>query len=188
GVLQLLALGEKDGARFPWLDPPREETVAAALTLLRRLGAVDEQGVTDLGRVLARLPVHPRLGRLLAEGSRLGYPGRAALAAALLSERDPFPRALEPTQAAAVHITRSDVLDRIEALEEFEQHGRCTAPPATLNGATARFILRARDQLLRLLRPEVRRAGAEPDAAHAQGDADECLLRSLLAAFPDRLA
>ena len=38
-------------------------TVAQARTLLLRLGAIDDAGVTDLGRTLARLPVHPRLGR-----------------------------------------------------------------------------------------------------------------------------
>src|SRR5205823_12576187 len=54
-VLQLLALGEQDVRRFPWLEPPREATVAQALALLRRLGAVDERGVTDVGRALARL-------------------------------------------------------------------------------------------------------------------------------------
>jgi hypothetical protein len=59
-VLQLLCLGEADVLRFPRLEPPPEATVARALELLQRLGAVSERGVTDLGRVLARLPVHPR--------------------------------------------------------------------------------------------------------------------------------
>ena len=91
-VLQLMGLGEADVSRFPWLEPPPAATVGQALTLLRRLGAVDEQGVTELGRTLARLPVHPRLARLLVEGPRWGWPDRAALAAALLAERDPFAR------------------------------------------------------------------------------------------------
>src|SRR5205823_5242624 len=64
-VLHLLALGETDLFHFPWLEPPREATVARALALLRRLGAVEGDAVTALGRVIARLPVHPRLGRML---------------------------------------------------------------------------------------------------------------------------
>jgi ATP-dependent helicase HrpB len=187
-VLHLLCLGEADVGRFPWLEPPPEAAVAQALTLLRRLGAVRDGGVTDLGRVLARLPAHPRVGRLLVEGQRLGCPGRAALAAALLSERDPFVRPAEGQPAGGPPgPTPSDVLDRVEALEEFERHRRLTSRFGTLNRGAARFVLRTRDQLLRLLRQESRRlSGLLP--ARGGGEGEEPCLRALLAAFPDRLA
>jgi ATP-dependent helicase HrpB len=181
-VLQLLCLGEADVLRFPWLESPREAAVAQALALLRRLGAVEDAGVTDLGRVLARLPVHPRLGRLLVEGQRRGRPDRVALAAALLAERDPFLRPIDQAPTGPQHATASDVLDRVEALEEFEQQGRSTVALGTLNRGAARFVLRARDQLLRSVRQEVRAAG--PQA----GPSDEAVLRALLAAFPERVA
>jgi ATP-dependent helicase HrpB len=190
-VLQLLCLGEADVLRFPWLEPPREAAVAQALALLRRLGAVADGGVTDLGRVLARLPVHPRLGRLLVEGQRLGRPDRAALAAALLAERDPFPRPLDQTPGAGGprHATPSDVLDRVEALEEFERHGRAGSSAGALNRGAARFILRARDQLLRSVRQETRHAPAAGGrGAGPAVPADEAVLRALLAAFPERVA
>src|SRR5204862_1470405 len=51
-VLQLLCLGEADVLRFPWLEPPPEATVARALELLLRLGAVESGVVTNLGREL----------------------------------------------------------------------------------------------------------------------------------------
>jgi len=186
-VLQLLFLGETDVLRFPWLEPPREATVAQALALLRRLGAVEENGLTALGHAMARLPVHPRLARLLIEGQHLGEPKRVALAAALLSERDPFARSLdEPASAAAPrHGTSSDVLDRLEALEEFERSGRTATMRGQLHRAAAHFILRTRDQLLRFLRSRQHRHSATPPPRHA---ADEVVLRSLLAAFPDRVA
>ncbi len=180
-VLQLMGLGEADVSRFPWLEPPPAATVAQALTLLRRLGAVDEKGITEMGRTLARLPVHPRLARLLVEGPRWGAADRAALAAALLAERDPFARDESP---APRHGSLSDVLERVEALEEYERTGRCGAPVGTLNRGAARFILRARDQLARLLYQEMRRHKIAVNAVSQ----DEALLRSLLAAFPDRLA
>src|SRR5207248_9682427 len=153
---------------------------------LRRLGAVGDKGVTELGRALARFPVHPRLGRLLLEGQRCGQPDRAALAAALLAERDPFKKSLE--QAAPrlrQQPTQSDVLDRVEALEEYDQHGRVSSEVGTLHPGAARFVLQSRDQLLRSLRQEGRRpaSGASPALS-----ADDALLRSLLAAFPDRVA
>jgi ATP-dependent helicase HrpB len=181
-VLQLLCLGEADVLHFPWLEPPREATVLQALILLRRLGALEDRGVTPLGRAMARLPVHPRLARLLLEGQRLGRPERVALAAALLAERDPFIRSLDraPSAAAPRHATPSDVLDRVEALEEHEDTGRTAAALGALNRGAARFILRARDQLLRSLR--------HSHPASRELSEDEVVLRSLLAAFPDRVA
>src|SRR5262245_34741777 len=144
-VLQLLAWGEKDVLHFPWLAPPPENTVAQALELLRRLEAVAGGEVTELGRVLARLPVHPRLGCLLVHGARWGQAERAALAAALLAERDPFTRG-ENQRHTGRHdaATSSDVLDRIEALEHFERNGRTETAVGTLNRASARFVLHAR--------------------------------------------
>jgi ATP-dependent helicase HrpB len=187
-VLQLLAAGEKDVLRFPWLEPPREATVGQALVLLRRLGAIDDGGVTPMGRALVRLPVHPRLGRLLIEGDRHGQAGRAALAAALLSERDPFLRGPDAPTDAGGHRTLSDVLDRVEALVDHERGGR----GATLNRSAAHFVLRARDQLLRSL-PDVtvshsRHGGASAKRNPPDTPPDEAVLRALLAAFPDRVA
>jgi ATP-dependent helicase HrpB len=182
-VLQLLAVGENDVQRFPWFEPPRDAVVAQALALLQRLGAIREARLTELGRVLARLPVHPRLGRLLVEGRRWGSSQQAALAAALLSERDPFTRGLEESRAEGRRApTVSDVLERVEALEDFERAGQRSFACGTLHHAAARFVLRARDQLLRSLRHEGK---PRPDA---QVSEDEALLRALLAAFPDRLA
>jgi ATP-dependent helicase HrpB len=185
-VLQLQALGETEVLRFPWLEPPPAATVAQALALLGRLEALDARGsVTALGRVLARLPVHPRLGRLLVEGQHLGEPERVALAAALLSERDPFATTLEedlPDTRRAP--TSSDLLDRIEALEEYERYGRCTVSWGKLNRGAARFVLQARDQMVRLVRQEAGRSEARTRAEQS----DEVVLRALLAAFPDRVA
>jgi ATP-dependent helicase HrpB len=168
--------------RFPWLEPPREEAVVHALALLRRLGAIHETTVTDLGQAMARMPVHPRLGHLLIEGWRLGVAERAALTAALLAERDPFTRSLDQP-AAARHVTRSDVLDRVEALEQFERDKRLTSSLGNLHRNTAVFVLRARDQLLRSLRQE-KSLRTLPSPPHSE----DGVLRALLAAFPDRLA
>ncbi|MGE3274650.1 MAG: ATP-dependent RNA helicase [Vicinamibacterales bacterium] len=91
-ALELLAWGT-DPRRFSWFEAPAPDRVEAALALLVRLGAAahDRAGVggdppahiTDVGRALARLPLHPRLGRvLLAAGGAF----EAAAACVLLSE------------------------------------------------------------------------------------------------------
>ncbi|HYG64973.1 MAG TPA: DEAD/DEAH box helicase, partial [Thermoanaerobaculia bacterium] len=59
-ALQLLSWGETDLAAFGWFEPPDPAALANALRLLRHLGATDDHGVTEMGRTLARLPVHPR--------------------------------------------------------------------------------------------------------------------------------
>ncbi len=183
-VLQLLAWGEPDLAGFPWFEQPREASVAQALALIRRLGACTEEGITARGRRLARLPVHPRIGCLLLEGERLGCRERSALAAALLSERDPFLH----DEAGGMGKTRprpatpSDVLERVEAIEGFEREGRAGTAPGPINRSAARAVLRVRDQLLRVLHREAR-----SDTASRAPD-EEGLLRALLAAFPDRVA
>ena len=176
-ALQLRAWGESDLAAFGWFEAPEPAALSAASLLLRQLGATDEHGVTALGRTLARLPVHPRLGRLLVEGHRLGHTREAALLAALLAERDPFPRAAR--REGPRRSSRSDLLDRLDALEAFER--RETSGEDRLNPGAARFVLRARDQLADLARRELGRANG------GGMDRDEALLRALLAAYPDRL-
>src|SRR5262249_2163687 len=108
-VLQLLSLGEREIAHFPWLEAPKPAAIEQAFALLRRLGGYTDSGITELGRVMARLPAQPRLARVLVEGQRLGDASGAALAAALVAERDPFQR-----QGPALPSipTFSDLLDR----------------------------------------------------------------------------
>ncbi len=181
-LLQLAAWGEADPHGFPWFEPPPREAVQRATELLERLGAVTVQpgpilAITALGRQLVRMPVHPRLARLLTEGARLGARRRAALAAALLADRDPFTR---EHGARARDAWDSDVLERVRALEDFQRSGRTGFAVGELRGGAASQVLRAAEQLLR-----------EEDETFGAGDGDadtaDGLLRALLAAFPDRL-
>ena len=199
-VLELACWGESDPFAFPWLEAPSADRLEGALTALRRLGAIGpgpigtpgrpgpaagapgvSTGATELGRRLARIPAHPRLGRLLVEGARLGVPGRAARAAALLSERDPFVRDRRDSGGTTVGAWDSDVLERIVALEDFEDRGRTDFAFGRLPTGRARFLLRAAQQFARSVE------GIERDEA-LRYDGDEAFLRALLAAFPDRLA
>ena len=104
-VLDILAWGgELD--RFRWFEAPPEEGVEAALELLRALGALQGGRVTALGRALRRLPLHPRLGRVLLAG---GGSRRVAEACAVLSEGR-FARGGPPAA------TDSDVLSAVDLL------------------------------------------------------------------------
>ena len=194
-VLQVLSWIEPDLAAFPWFETPPPGSIERAVKLLDLLGAVQAGCTTPLGRQIADLPVHPRLGRLLLEGWRLGVAEQAALAAALLSERDPFVRDERPRHARqiAVH-SRSDVLDRVHALEACEADGRVESDVGTLHRGAARQLLKSRDQLLRLVSgPAVPTAHASEPTINRQDTSDgdhrtTLFLRAILAAYPDRLA
>ena len=78
-VLDIIAWGG-DPLTFGWYERPPEHRIVSAIELLRRLGAIDPR-LTPLGEKLRRLPLHPRLARVLIDG---GEP--AARVCALLSE------------------------------------------------------------------------------------------------------
>ena len=114
-VLDILAWGG-DPRTFEWFDPPSPDRVDAAIALLEQLGAVRDGRVTPLGSRMKRLPLHPRLARMLVEGrgSR-----DVALACALLSER----------HASASHpaTTSSDLLSAVDDQQAMAPHVRDVA-------------------------------------------------------------
>src|SRR6188508_1537739 len=87
-TLDVIAWGG-DPRTLEWFEAPPAAAIDAALQLLRRIGAIDDRGtLTPIGEQLRRLPLHPRLGRLLIAAA--GAPA-AARACALLSERHAIP-------------------------------------------------------------------------------------------------
>jgi ATP-dependent helicase HrpB len=84
-VLDVLAWGA-DPLAFDWFEPPPRDKVDAALRLLDRLGAIEAQAgaarLTPLGRQLQRIPLHPRLARILIDGRGSA---EAAVSCAMLS-------------------------------------------------------------------------------------------------------
>lgn len=94
-ALQLLKWGVPDPAHLSWLDPPPAGAFAQALSLLDKLGALvrqpgDEWRLSEHGRDMSELPVHPRLAHLLLSARDLGWTDLGCELAALLSERDGF--------------------------------------------------------------------------------------------------
>ena len=109
-ILQMTSLGLGEVARFPFLDPPDRRNITAGVQLLEELGAVASPGspaspgstgshgrtrLTPLGRRLARLPIDPRLGRMILEAERLGCVREVLVIASALSLQDPRERPAE---------------------------------------------------------------------------------------------
>ncbi|MFM7067167.1 MAG: ATP-dependent RNA helicase HrpA [Gammaproteobacteria bacterium] len=100
-ILQMETLGLGTPQDFPFIDPPDGRQISDGYRLLQELEAVDDRRhVTPLGRQLARLPVDPRLGRMLVEARRRGALREVLVLAAVLSMQDPRERPQE-AQAAA---------------------------------------------------------------------------------------
>ncbi|WP_286917491.1 ATP-dependent RNA helicase HrpA, partial [Pseudomonas sp. UBA6276] len=100
-ILQMLhlRLGEID--RFPFIEPPDGKAISDGFNLLQELSAVNrENQLTPMGRQLARLPIDPRLGRMLLEGARQGSLQEVLIIASVLSVQDPRERPPERQQAA----------------------------------------------------------------------------------------
>jgi ATP-dependent helicase HrpB len=88
-ALELAAWGVRDPMALRWLDPPPARTFAEARRLLRSLDALDDDGVlTDQGRAMAELPLHPRLARMVVAATGIGQGSLACAVAALVEDRD----------------------------------------------------------------------------------------------------
>jgi ATP-dependent helicase HrpB len=88
-ALELAVWGIQDTAELSWLDPPPTGALSQARQLLRSLGALDTEGhVTEHGRKMADLPLHPRLAHMVLQGIKKQLGTLACDLAAVLSERD----------------------------------------------------------------------------------------------------
>ncbi|MEW5770769.1 MAG: ATP-dependent RNA helicase HrpA [Pseudomonadota bacterium] len=100
-ILRMKSLRLPEIDAFPFLDPPEPKRVRDGQQLLTELGALDdEQRLTAVGRQLARLPVDPRIGRMLIAAKERAVLHEALVIAAFLSVQDPRDRPLEAQQAA----------------------------------------------------------------------------------------
>uniref|UniRef100_A0A5Q5CP59 ATP-dependent helicase HrpA n=1 Tax=Mycobacterium sp. (strain JLS) TaxID=164757 RepID=A0A5Q5CP59_MYCSJ len=100
-ILQMAALGLGDVEEFPFLDSPEKRSIRDGVTLLQELGAFDREGeLTDIGRRLARLPLDPRIGRMILQSDTEGCVREVLVLAAALSIPDPRERPADREDAA----------------------------------------------------------------------------------------
>jgi len=100
-ILRMKALGLADIEDFPFLEPPDSRAIADGFKLLEELGAVDAQrALTETGRQLAKLPIDPRIGRMILAGKAENCLSEILIIASALSVQDPRERPMERRQAA----------------------------------------------------------------------------------------
>jgi ATP-dependent helicase HrpA len=97
--MKSLRLGEVDN--FPFIDPPQRRAIVDGYQLLQELGAVDEgYRLTGVGKQLARLPLDPRVAKMILSARHYGCLTEALIIASALSVVDPRERPLEAQEAA----------------------------------------------------------------------------------------
>lgn len=100
-ILSMLSLKLGDIERFPFVDPPDSRFITDGFRLLFELGAVDESNrLTAIGRKLARLPIDPRLARMVLAGAEQGSLRDVLVVVSALAVQDPRDRPAEKREAA----------------------------------------------------------------------------------------
>ncbi len=172
-ALELAIWGVDDPGTLHWLDLPPEGSFKGARALLKDLNILDDRGnITHHGRLVADLPVHPRLGHMLISAKSIGEGAVACDVAALLGERDVV--RFEPGRQDA------DVGLRVDLIRAARQN-RLHAIPGAIPGAAVDkgAVVRA----MRVSEHLRRRLGIKME----NGDTDD-LGRLLAWAYPDRIA
>jgi ATP-dependent helicase HrpA len=108
-ILRAKSLGLADVEVFPFVDPPSPRAIADGYDLLAELGAVDERkALTSVGSELARLPLDPRVARMLVAARDEGCLREVRIIAAALSVQDPRERPLDKAAIADERHARFD--------------------------------------------------------------------------------
>jgi ATP-dependent helicase HrpB len=186
-LLSLAGAGIARPSELGWLTPPPEAALAAAQELLGWLGAVTPAGdITPQGQRLLRLPLHPRLARIVTRGEELGVGSEACLAAALLSERDIRSDArLKMSPGGRRELGVSGPCDVLELMSRFAEAEAVNFRPDGVKraGLDVRSV-QSVATTYRKLSSQVRRTGPRPDSPDVL---DAAVRRAILSGFPDRV-
>ncbi len=111
-ILRMIALNLGDVSSFPFIDPPSAKSIQDGFSTLIELGAIKEKKgrpgqkkkkqytLTRIGRIMAKLPMDPKLSRILIEADRKGCLKEATIIATALAISDPRQRPADKSQAA----------------------------------------------------------------------------------------
>ncbi|HMN76864.1 MAG TPA: ATP-dependent RNA helicase HrpA [Burkholderiaceae bacterium] len=142
-ILRMKALGLGEVESFPFLEPPPRRAIADGYALLGELNAVDDRNeLTEIGKALSRLPLDPRIGRMILEARSRESLAEVLVIAAALSAQDVRDRPLEAQQAAdekhrKFDDERSEFIGTLKLwkwIEEGRGHGEALTPASAQRG------------------------------------------------------
>lgn len=119
-ILRMLALNLGDVSSFPFIDPPSQRAIKDGIDLLKELGAIDVRKgdplkdehtfvLTERGKLMASLPIDPRISRMIVEAEKKGCVPEILIISSALSIQDPRERPTElEMEADRIHSTFMD--------------------------------------------------------------------------------
>lgn len=149
-ILQMAALGLGECGDFAFIDAPETRLISDGYRLLTELQAVDElRQVTATGRLMSRLPVDPRLARMLVASQHLGALREMLPLAAVLSLQDPRERPHERQGAAAERHAawsdkRSDFVTLLNLWSAYQEQRAQLSRSALRRWCASQFLSAAR--------------------------------------------
>ncbi len=129
-ILRMIDLRLGEPAGFPFIDPPGDRSIKDGFDLLEELGALEKRHgrmiLTEKGALMARMPLDPRISRMMIEACSEGYTEETAVIAGILSIQDPRERPLEKAaQADQMHAPFKDTdSDFFTMLKIWKQYHR----------------------------------------------------------------
>jgi ATP-dependent helicase HrpA len=193
-ILQMISLGLGDIAAFPFLQPPDSRGIKDGLDLLRELNAVTKDDtITTIGKQLTRLPIDPRLARMVVESKQHGTTREVLAIVSALSIQDPRERPLDRRQQADQSHARfvdptSDFLTLLNLWNYLEDKQRELSGNAFRRMCRAEYLnyLRVREwrDVFRQLERAAKPLGLVVGSASANGPG---IHRSLLAGLLSQL-
>ena len=145
-TLQMKALGLGDLSDFPFMEPPDDRMVRDGLRTLLEINAIDEKkNLTEVGKQLCKLPVDPRLARILIAGGAENSLTEVAIIVSALSLQDPRERPSDKAQAADQKHARfkdenSDFLSFLKLWEHFQEQKKHLSNAKLRQYCRANFI------------------------------------------------
>ncbi len=145
-ILQMKALHLGDIQEFPFVEPPDYRSIRDGFATLHELGAIDDRNeLTRLGERLARLPIDPRIGRMIIEAEEEGCIREVLIIASALSVQDPRERPMDrPEVADAAHAKfrdeNSDFMSYLKLWESFHAEARKTSSSKLRKWCQENFI------------------------------------------------
>ncbi|ART81325.1 ATP-dependent RNA helicase HrpA [Oceanisphaera profunda] len=193
-IVQMLSLGLGDIGAFPFVEAPDRKYINDGIRLLEELGAVvpdkADLTLTPLGRDLARLPVDPRLARMVLAARDYGCVTEVMVIVAALSIQDPRERPQDKQQAAAEQHNRfsdddSDFMAYINLWQYLKEQQKALSNNQFRKLCQKEFLnylrLREWQDIYSQLRLVVRELGFALNSEPAKGDSlHQALLSGML--------
>ncbi|EDY80752.1 ATP-dependent helicase C-terminal domain family [Verrucomicrobiia bacterium DG1235] len=190
-LLSLLATGIDSVDTFEWFEPPNDERLNDAVSLLRGLEAIDESGrLTKRGRKMSGFPLHPRYASMLLAAQDFGCVEEVALAAALAQSRSILLRRVDKSvekrrEALWGDAGYSDIIAQMVAWEAAlkERFDLRFCQELGIHAQSSRQVLKVANQLSQYAEA----SGLMEGAKSTELTKDEAVRKCLLFGFPDRV-